>query len=91
MVINIALWTDPGAVRRLRERPAQHLVQPVHQHLRQGRRDRSRRACRHGRSSRPWSGTVLIVGAVYYVVAQRGKLDAVQVEADAATGEATIG
>jgi amino acid transporter len=36
-------------------------------------------------------GTVVIVGAIYYVVAQRGRLDAVQIEADAATGEAIIG
>jgi hypothetical protein len=36
-------------------------------------------------------GLVLVVGALYYVATQRGKLDAVQVEADAATGEATIG
>jgi amino acid transporter len=34
-------------------------------------------------------GLVLLVGAVYYVVAQRGREDAV--EADLATGEATIG
>ena len=36
-------------------------------------------------------GTVLLVGALYYLVAQRGKLDQVQVEADEATGEAVIG
>ena len=36
-------------------------------------------------------GTVLLVGALYYVVAQRGKLDQVQVEADQATGEFVIG
>ncbi|MFL5643310.1 MAG: amino acid permease [Chloroflexota bacterium] len=36
-------------------------------------------------------GTVVGIGAVYYVLAQRGKLDQVQVEADAATGEAVIG
>ncbi len=36
-------------------------------------------------------GTVLIVGAVYYLVAVRGKLDQVQIEADVATGEAVIG
>jgi amino acid transporter len=36
-------------------------------------------------------GTVLLVGALYYVVAQRGKLDQVQVEADAVTGEGVIG
>ena len=34
---------------------------------------------------------MVIIGAVYYVVAQRGKLDAVQVEADVVTGEAIIG
>ena len=36
-------------------------------------------------------GLVVVGGAVYYLVSQRGRLDAVQVEADAATGEATIG
>ena len=36
-------------------------------------------------------GLVLIVGVLYYAATQRGKLDAVQVEADAATGEAVIG
>ncbi len=36
-------------------------------------------------------GVVLIVGALYYLVAQRGKLDQVQVAPDLATGEATIG
>ena len=36
-------------------------------------------------------GAVLIVGALYYLVAQRGKLDQVQVAPDVATGEATIG
>jgi hypothetical protein len=36
-------------------------------------------------------GTVLVVGALYYLVAQRGKLDQIQVEADQATGEAIIG
>jgi amino acid transporter len=36
-------------------------------------------------------GAVLIIGALYYLVAQRGKLDKVQVSADEATGEALIG
>ena len=36
-------------------------------------------------------GTVVLVGAVYYLVAQRGRLDQVQVEPDVATGEAVIG
>jgi hypothetical protein len=34
-------------------------------------------------------GAVVAIGAVYYLVAQRGRLD--RVEADLATGEATIG
>jgi amino acid transporter len=36
-------------------------------------------------------GLVLVVGVVYYIATQRGKLDAVQIEADVATGEVTIG
>ena len=36
-------------------------------------------------------GLVVIGGAIYYFVSQRGRLDAVQVEADTATGEAVIG
>ena len=36
-------------------------------------------------------GAVLVIGALYYVVAQRGRLDATQIEADKATGEAIIG
>ena len=36
-------------------------------------------------------GTVVIVGVVYYLIAQRGKLDQIQIEADQATGEAVIG
>ena len=34
-------------------------------------------------------GTLLLVGAIYYLVAVRGR--AADVEADVATGEATIG
>ena len=33
----------------------------------------------------------MIIGALYYLVAQRGKLDQVQLVADEATGEAVIG
>lgn len=36
-------------------------------------------------------GLVLAVGILYYAATQRGKLDAVQIEGDAATGEAVIG
>ena len=38
MIINIALWTDPALFGVFGERPAQHLVEPVHQHVHQGRR-----------------------------------------------------
>ncbi len=38
MVVNIAIWTDPKPVRGVRERPSEHMVEPVHQHLHQGRR-----------------------------------------------------
>ena len=33
----------------------------------------------------------IVIGTVYYLLFQRGKLDRVQVEADVATGEAVIG
>ena len=63
MVLNIAIWTDPGPVRRLRQRPPEHLVEPVHQHVHQDRRHgaggpaglaglRDRRRHRPGRSAR---------------------------------------
>ena len=42
----------PEPVRRLRQRPAQHVVEPVHQHVHQDRRHSSRTSCRPGRSSR---------------------------------------
>jgi amino acid transporter len=35
--------------------------------------------------------TTILVGVLYYLLEQRGKLDRVQVEADVATGEAVIG
>jgi amino acid transporter len=36
-------------------------------------------------------GIVLIFGALYYVIAERGKIEVETIEADLATGEATIG
>lgn len=36
-------------------------------------------------------GLIVIVGGIYYLVAGRGRLETVPVQADAATGEATIG
>ncbi len=36
-------------------------------------------------------GTVVVLGAVYYAVAQRGKVESIQIPVDTATGEAVIG
>ena len=91
MVINIAHLDGPGALRRLRQRPAQHMVEPVHQHVHQDRSGRSQEQLPAWPIFETLVGTVLLVGALYYLVAQRGKLDDVQVEADLATGEAVIG
>ena len=90
MIINIALWTDPSLfgvfgndLRNTWSNPFINTFVKVGGEVQTG--------------LPAWPifetlvGAVLIVGAVYYVIAQRGKLDAVQVEADAATGEATIG
>jgi urea carboxylase system permease len=90
MVINIAIWTDPnlfGAfgndLRNTWSNPFINTFIKIGGVVQEG--------------LPPWPifetlvGAVVIIGAVYYVVAQRGKLDVVHVEADAATGEATIG
>ena len=90
MIINIALWTDPSLfgvfgndLRNTWSNPFINTFVKVGGEVQTG--------------LPAWPifetlvGAVLIIGAVYYVIAQRGKLDAVQVEADAATGEATIG
>ena len=37
MVINIAIWTDPNLFGVCRQRPAQHVVEPVHQQVHQVR------------------------------------------------------
>jgi amino acid transporter len=90
MVINIAIWTDPGIfgvfgneLRNTWSNPFINTFIKIGGKLQEG--------------LPPWPifettvGAVLLVGAVYYIVAQRGKLDAMQLEADAATGEAVIG
>ena len=41
MILNIALWTDPGLFGVFGNDLPEHLVEPVHQHLRQGRRHRA--------------------------------------------------
>jgi urea carboxylase system permease len=90
MVINIAIWTDPSIfgsfgndLRNTWSNPFINTFIKVGGTLQSG--------------LPAWPifettvGAVVIVGAIYYLVAQRGKLDAMQVEADAATGEAVIG
>jgi len=90
MVINIAIWTDPaifGAfgndLRNTWSNPFINTFIKIGGTLQDG--------------LPAWPifettvGAVLLVGALYYILAQRGKLDAMQIEADAATGEATIG
>ena len=90
MVVNIAIWTDPAIfgvfgndLRNTWSNPFINTFVKIGGTLQDG--------------LPAWPvfettvGAVVLIGAVYYIVAQRGKLDAVQVEADAATGEATIG
>ena len=90
MVINIAIWTDPNLfgvygndLRNTWSNPFINQVIKVGGTLQD--------------QLPAWPifettvGAVLVVGALYYFVAQRGKLDKVQIEADTATGEAVIG
>ena len=90
MVLNIAIWTDPGIfgafgndLRNTWSNPFINTFIKIGGTLQ--------------KDLPSWPifettvGAVLLVGAIYYVVAQRGKLDAMQVEADAATGEAVLG
>jgi hypothetical protein len=90
MVLNIAIWTDPSLfglfgndLRNTWSNPFINTFIKIGGTLQEG--------------LPAWPifettvGTVLAIGAVYYVVAQRGKLDAMQIEADQATGEAIIG
>jgi len=90
MVVNIAIWTDPAIfgvfgndLRNTWSNPFINTFVKIGGTLQDG--------------LPAWPifettvGAVLLVGALYYIVAQRGKLDAMQLEADAATGEAVIG
>ena len=90
MVLNIAIWTDPklfgvfgNDLRNTWSNPFINTFIKIGGTLQEG--------------LPAWPvfettvGAVLLVGALYYVVVLRGKLDQTQVEADAATGEAVIG
>jgi urea carboxylase system permease len=90
MVLNIAIWTDPNLfgvygndLRNTWSNPFINTFIKIGGNLQDG--------------LPAWPifettvGAVLVIGALYYVVAQRGKLDAVQVDADVVTGEAVIG
>jgi amino acid transporter len=90
MIINIAIWTDPAIfgvfgndLRNTWSNPFINTFIKIGGTVQEG--------------LPPWPifetvvGVVLVVGGIYYVVAQRGKLDMVQVAADEATGEAVIG
>ena len=83
MVINIGLWEWEG--RRLRQRAAEHLVEPADQHLPPVERRSAHRPARH-------SGVRVLrrlghhLGVLYYVAeGQRGKEDVEQLAADEAT------
>jgi amino acid transporter len=88
MIINIAIWTDPifGAfgtdLRNTWSNPFINTIVKFNGQV------------LDGLPAWPIFETLVIltvvVGAIYYVVAQRGKLDVTQLEADAATGEAVI-
>jgi amino acid transporter len=90
MILNIALWTDPSLfgvfgndLRNTWSNPFINTFIKVGGTLQEG--------------LPAWPvfetvvGIVLGVGALYYVVAQRGRADATLVEPDVATGEAVIG
>jgi amino acid transporter len=90
MVINIAIWTDPAIfgvfgndLRNTWSNPFINTFIKIGGTVQEG--------------LPAWPifetvvGVVLVVGALYYVIAQRGRLDQVQVAADEATGEAVIG
>jgi amino acid transporter len=90
MVLNIAIWTDPAIfgvfgndLRNTWSNPFINTFIKIGGTVQEG--------------LPPWPifetvvGVVLVIGAIYYAVAQRGKLDSVQIEADQATGEAVIG
>ena len=90
MIINIALWTDPGLFGVFGNDLRNTWSNPfINTFIKVGGTLQDQLPA--------WPifetvvGIVLGVGALYYVVAQRGKSDATLIEADAATGEAVIG
>jgi amino acid transporter len=90
MVINIAIWTDPAIFGVFGNDLRNTWSNPfINTFVKIGGTVQDQLP--------PWPifettvGTVLVVGIVYYLIAQRGRLDQVQIEADRATGEAVIG
>jgi len=89
MIVNIALWTDPifgpfgTDLRNTWSNPFINTIVKVNGQI------------QDQLPAWPVFETLvlatIVVGALYYVIAQRGKLDTVQVSADIATGESTIG
>jgi amino acid transporter len=90
MIVNVALWTDPGLFgiygSDLRNTWSNPFINTI---------VKWNGAVLDGLPAWPVFETLVlgavVIGIVYYVVAQRGKLDREQVETDPATGEATIG
>jgi urea carboxylase system permease len=90
MVINIAIWTDPNLFGVYGNDLRNTWSNPfINTFIKIGGKVQEQLP--------PWPifettvGLVLLVGALYYIVAQRGKLDEIQLEPDRATGEAVIG
>jgi amino acid transporter len=89
MIVNIALWTDPmfgpfgTDLRNTWSNPFINTIVKVNGQI------------QDQLPAWPVFETLVIatviIGALYYVVAQRGKIDTMQVTADIATGESTIG
>jgi amino acid transporter len=94
MIINIALWTDPNLFGVFGNDLRNTWSNPfINTFIALGKNADGTANVLTGLP--PWPvfetlvGAVVAIGAVYYLVAQRGRLD--RVEADLATGEATIG
>ena len=91
MIVNIGLWTWP---QRLRRSSATTCATPGR--TRSSTRSSSSSAtcstgCRRGPSSRRLWASSCVIGLVYYLAVERGRMpDASEVEADPATGEAVI-
>ena len=89
MIINIGLWTDPifgvygNELRETWTNPFINTFLKFQGNVLEG--------------LPPWPvfetvlGVILVVGIVYYLAVERGKVDKQQIEADQITGEAVIG